>query len=162
MSLRLHSLLARSWLHLNRPAPQGRVGHATAFVLIVIAVSLCFGALRVVDAAFSGALVRFQSGRAGAVPAALMAPVDAVADDGQGGVELRECTLIEVPDASADAITLGSSRAGLRARPQPGLGAAARPPGRRETRSLASASPRHRLTAGCLRFTAPGVASIEP
>jgi len=105
MTMRLRSLLARSWPHLNRPSPQARVGHATAFVLVVIAVSLCFGALRVVDAAFSGALVRFESGRAGTASAALVPLVDAVAD-GQGGVQLRECTLIDVPDASADAITL--------------------------------------------------------
>ena len=45
------------WLHAPRWMAHAHLGRAMTLVLGVIAVSLLFGALRVVDAAVSGALV---------------------------------------------------------------------------------------------------------
>jgi hypothetical protein len=93
------------WLHAPRWLPHGHVNRAMTLVLGVIGVSLLFSALRVVDAAVSGALVERRAAvmaptAAGALarpefvmgtePPAASAPIDAV----------------EVPDATAEAISL--------------------------------------------------------
>ena len=93
------------WLHAPRWLARSHVDRAMTLVLGIIGVSLLFSALRVVDAAVSGALVERRpavmaptasSATAGPVfvmgtePPAASAPIDAV----------------EVPDATAEAISL--------------------------------------------------------
>jgi len=93
------------WLHAPRWLAHGHVNRAMTLVLGIIGVSLLFSALRVVDAAVSGALVErrapatvpMASGAMagpefviGTEPPAASAPIDAV----------------EVPDATAEAISL--------------------------------------------------------
>ena len=94
------------WLHAPRWLAHGHVNRAMTLVLGIIGVSLLFSALRVVDAAVSGALVERRAAAAtiptasaptavpefviGTEPAAASAPIDAV----------------EVPDATAEAISL--------------------------------------------------------
>ena len=93
------------WLHAPRWLAHSHVNRAMTFVLGVIGVSLLFSALRVVDAAVSGALVERRAAATaptasaatakpefvmGTEPPAASAPIDAV----------------EVPDATAEAISL--------------------------------------------------------
>ena len=93
------------WLHAPRWLAHTHVNRAMTLVLGVIVVSLLFSALRVIDAAVSGALVERRttpvaatvSGSTvrpefviGTEPPAASAPIDAV----------------EVPDATAEAISL--------------------------------------------------------
>jgi hypothetical protein len=89
------------WLHVPRWLANHHVSRAMSFVLGVIVVSLLFSALRVVDAAFSGALVERREAVAvpvapdfltGAEPPAAGTPVDTHA--------------VEVPDATAEAVRL--------------------------------------------------------
>jgi hypothetical protein len=89
------------WLHVPRWLAHHHVSRAMSFVLGVIGVSLLFSALRVVDAAFSGALVERREAVAapvapdfltGAEPPAAGAPVETHA--------------VEVPDATAEAVRL--------------------------------------------------------
>ena len=93
------------WLHAPRWLAHTHVNRAMTLVLSVIGVSLLFSALRVIDAAVSGALVERRaavvvptaSGTTarpelvmGTEPPAASAPIDAV----------------EVPDATVEAISL--------------------------------------------------------
>ena len=93
------------WLHAPRWLAHSHVNRAMTLVLGIIGVSLLFSALRVVDAAVSGALVERRAAAAvptasgptagpefviGTEPPAASAPIDAV----------------EVPDATAEAISL--------------------------------------------------------
>ena len=98
------------WLHAPRWLVHSHVNRAMTLVLGIIGVSLLFSALRVVDAAVSGALVERRAAAAvptasgptasgptagpefviGTEPPAASAPIDAV----------------EVPDATAEAISL--------------------------------------------------------
>ena len=95
------------WLHAPRWLARHHVDRAMTLVLGVIGVSVLFGALRVVDAAVSGALVE---GSAGVVsPAASAAPVAPDLTLGtappSAGVPV-ETNAVEVPDATAEAISL--------------------------------------------------------
>ena len=96
-----------TWLHAPHRLAHSRLDRAMTLVLGVIGVSLLFGALRVVDAALSGARVARRaavtvapaSGEAlapelvmGLQPPAAGAPMD-----GEG---------VDVPDATAEAISL--------------------------------------------------------
>ena len=88
------------WLHAPRWLAHGHVNRAMTLVLGIIGVSLLFSALRVVDAAVSGALIERRAAAVvptaraefviGTEPPAASAPIDAV----------------EVPDATAEAISL--------------------------------------------------------
>ena len=93
------------WLHAPRWLAHSHVNRAMTLVLGVIGVSLLFSALRVVDAAVSGALIERRAAAIaptasaaaarpefvmGIEPPAASAPIDAV----------------EVPDATAEAISL--------------------------------------------------------
>ena len=92
------------WLHAPRWLAHHHVNRAMTFVLGVIGVSLLFGALRVVDAAFSGALVERRG--------AAVAPSASGAPDFMTGVEPPaagapvEINAVEVPDATAEAVRL--------------------------------------------------------
>ena len=95
------------WLHSPRWLAHHHVNKAMTFVLGVIGVSLLFSALRVVDAAFSGALVE--------LPAAVVAPTASGAPltpdfltgtaPPAAGVPV-ETNAVEVPDATAEAVRL--------------------------------------------------------
>ena len=78
------------WLHAPRWLAHGHVNRAMTLVLGIIGVSLLFSALRVVDAAVSGALVERRA--AAAVPTASGAQV--------------QTTDVEVPEATVEAISL--------------------------------------------------------
>src|ERR1700748_820723 len=93
------------WLHAPRWLAHSHVNRAMTLVLGIIGVSLLFSALRVVDAAVSGALVEHRASAIaptasaatarpefvmGTEPPAASAPIDAG----------------EVPDAAAEAISL--------------------------------------------------------
>jgi hypothetical protein len=93
------------WLHLPRWMGHAHVSHAMSVVLGVIVVSLAFSALRVIDAEISGALI--DSPRHAAAVAAAPSASDAVIVDpptSPGGPV--DASLVEVPSASADAISL--------------------------------------------------------
>jgi len=95
------------WLHAPRWPVHHHVNRAMTFVLGVIGISLLFSALRVVDAAFSGALIERS-----AAPAAPSASGAAVAPDFMQGSPPPsagapvEINAVEVPDATAEAIRL--------------------------------------------------------
>jgi hypothetical protein len=77
--------------------PLSHAQHALIVVLGVIGISLCFGLLRIV--AVSGALHERQ-----AAPATMsMAASAAMPDDGAAVID---ATFVDVPSASADAISL--------------------------------------------------------
>ena len=79
--------------------PLSHAQHALIVVLGVIGISLCFGLLRIVDVAVSGALHERQ-----AAPATVsMAASAAMPDDGAAVID---ATFVDVPSASADAISL--------------------------------------------------------
>ena len=95
------------WLHAPRWLAQHHVDRAMTFVLGVIAVSLLFGALRVVDTAFSGALVARRA--AVVAPPASGAPAthDVVTGTQPPAAGMPvETNAVEVPDATAEAIRL--------------------------------------------------------
>jgi hypothetical protein len=111
MPLRLRFLHAPRWLRAGSRRDGPHMGHAMLLVLGVIAVSLCFGAVRVVDAAFSGALVQFHAARH--VPIAALGEDEARASNAVGAdieadsAALQDCLLKDVlPSASTDAISL--------------------------------------------------------
>ncbi len=97
------------WLHAPRWLAHAHVSRAVSLVLGVIGVSMLFSALRVVDAAFSGALIDSHHAVA-AAPAAsgspsspdMMIGVDPTA----AGPAHVDATLVEVPEATAEAISL--------------------------------------------------------
>lgn len=95
------------WLHAPRWLAQHHVSRAMSFVLGVIAVSLLFSALRVVDAAFSGALVERRA--AAVAPSASATPVAPDFTMGSAppaaGVPV-DTNAVEVPDATAEAVRL--------------------------------------------------------
>jgi len=96
MTLRFH------WLHAPHWTGHGHVDRAMTLVLGVIGVSLLFSALRVVDAAVSGALVA----RHAAAPAASGAPdVLLGADPSSAGTPV-DVSPVDVPEATAEAVSL--------------------------------------------------------
>jgi Ca2+/H+ antiporter len=95
------------WLHAPHWLTHHHVSRAMTFVLGVIGVSLLFSALRVVDAAFSGALIERRE--AVVAPAAVSMPVVPDLTTGTAppgaGVPI-ETNAVEVPDATAEAVRL--------------------------------------------------------
>lgn len=93
------------WLHVPRWLAHAHVSRAVSLVLGVICVSLLFSALRVLDAAVSGALIERRA--VAAAPAASGAP-DAVvgAAPTASGPAAVDATLVEVPEATVEAISL--------------------------------------------------------
>jgi hypothetical protein len=91
-------------LHAPRWLAHAHVDRAVALVLGVIAISLLFSALRVVDAAFSGALV--------SAPAVAASGSSSAPDPTQGtdataaGPGSIDASLVEVPEATVQAVSL--------------------------------------------------------
>ena len=95
------------WLHAPRWLAHAHVNRAVTLVLGVIGVSLLFSALRVVDAAFSGALVDTHA--VAAVPAASGAPLSPdrlIRNDPTGAGTAVDASLVDVPEATVEAVSL--------------------------------------------------------
>ena len=93
------------WLNAPRWMAHAHFSRAVTLVLGVIVVSLLFSALRVVDAAVSGALVPRPA--VALAPAASVPAQDLVGRDPTGtGAKPVEASLVDVPDAAAEAISL--------------------------------------------------------
>ena len=90
------------WLHAPRWMAQAHVSRAMTFVLGVIAVSTLFGALRVLDVAVSGRLVRRH---AVAVAPAASVPTDLLLTEPLGAGP-RPVDAEDVPDSAVEAISL--------------------------------------------------------
>ena len=91
------------WLHAPRWMAHAHFSRAVTLVLGVIVVSLLFSALRVVDAAVSGALIQ-RPAVAGA-PAASVPAHDLVGNDPTGAKPV-EASGVDVPEAAIEAISL--------------------------------------------------------
>ena len=89
------------WLRVPRWLAHHHVSRAMSFVLGVIGVSLLFSALRVVDAAFSGALVERREAVVAPVPPDFLTGAEPPA----AGVPV-DTHAVEVPDATAEAVRL--------------------------------------------------------
>jgi hypothetical protein len=91
------------WLHAQRWLAHAHVSRAVTLVLSVIGISLLSSALRVLDAAVSGALIDYRAAAvAPAASGASNAP-DAILDTGPASVD---ASLVEVPEATVQAISL--------------------------------------------------------
>ena len=91
------------WLHAPRWMGHTHVNRAMTLVLGVIGVSLLFSALRVVDAALSGALVERHA--APASPGTSSPEMLLRAEPPASGAQVQT-TDVEVPEATAEAISL--------------------------------------------------------
>jgi len=96
MTLHFRSLHAPHWL------TGIAVNRATMLVLGIIGVSLLFGALRVLDAAASVGPTRSPA----RVAASATSPLLTVTDPAAGTAAPVEADLVEVPDATANAVSL--------------------------------------------------------
>jgi len=96
------------WIHAPRWLAHAHVSRAVSLVLGVIGVSLLFSALRVVDAAVSGALIARQATAVPAVPAALVTPDRRLRRETPPSepAALETPTSVEVPEATAEAVSL--------------------------------------------------------
>ena len=96
------------WLHAPRWLAHAHVSRAVTLVLGVIGVSLLFSALRVLDVAVSGALIERRA--VAVAPAASGSPTasDVVmgTDPTGGGPTSVDASLVEVPEATVEAISL--------------------------------------------------------
>ena len=96
------------WLHAPRWLAHGHVNRAMTLVLGIIGVSLLFSALRVVDAAVSGALVERHA--VAVAPAASGAPISAdllIGTEPTGtGPAAVDASLVDVPEATVEAVSL--------------------------------------------------------
>ena len=90
------------WLHLPRWMGHAHVSRAMSVVLGVIVVSLAFSVLRVIDAQISGALVETRQHAA----AVASAPDSPIVEQPTAAGHPVDASLVEVPSASADAISL--------------------------------------------------------
>ena len=91
------------WLHAPRWMVHAHFSRAVTLVLGVIVVSLLFSALRVVDAAVSGALI--QRPAVAVAPAASVPAQDLVGNDPTGAKPV-EASGVDVPEAAIEAISL--------------------------------------------------------
>jgi len=94
------------WFHAPRWLAHTHVSRAVSLVLGVIGVSLLFSALRVVDAAISGALIDRQ---ATVVAPASMVPGDRLLGSeppSSGAAAIDTSATVEVPEATAEAVSL--------------------------------------------------------
>jgi len=89
------------WLHAPRWLADIHVSRAMRLVLGVVGVSLLFSALRVIDVAVSGVLVERR------VPVASGAPDVLInAESPASGIRPVDADLVDVPEATAEAISL--------------------------------------------------------
>ncbi len=93
------------WLHAPRWLANVHVSRAVTLVLVVIGVSLLFSALRVLDAAFSGALI---APRAVAAAPAASGTSDVLlrTDASSAAPAAVDASLVEVPEATVQAVSL--------------------------------------------------------
>ena len=97
------------WFHAPRWLAHAHVSRAVSLVLGVIGVSLLFSALRVVDAAISGALIDRRATVAAPADAALLAGPERLlraAPPSSGPEAGGMPTSVEVPEATAEAVSL--------------------------------------------------------
>ena len=95
------------WLHAPRWLAHAHVSRAVTLVLGVIGVSLLFSALRVVDAAFSGALVDTHAVTAAPAASGSSAPdLMLGTDPTAAGPKPVDASLVEVPEATVAAVSL--------------------------------------------------------
>jgi len=97
------------WFHAPRWLAHAHVSRAVSLVLGVIGVSLLFSALRVVDAAISGALIDRRAPAAAPADAALLAGPERLlraAPPSSGPEAGGMPTSVEVPEATAEAVSL--------------------------------------------------------
>lgn len=98
------------WLHVPRPRwlANVHVSRAMTLVLGIIGVSVLFGALRVLDVAISGALVEMRPvAMTPAASAASTSPDVVIGTEPPGaGVRPVDADLVEVPEATAQAVSL--------------------------------------------------------
>ena len=91
------------WLHAPRWLANAHVNRAVTLVLGIIGVSLLFSALRVVDAAVSGAVLAHRV--VAVVPAASGSPELLIGTDPTSACKPVD-TDLDVPDATVEAISL--------------------------------------------------------
>ena len=97
------------WFHAPRWLAHAHVSRAVSLVLGVIGVSLLFSALRVIDAAVSGALIDRRATVVAPAGAALpLAPERLLraAPPSSGPDAAETPTSVEVPEATAEAVSL--------------------------------------------------------
>jgi hypothetical protein len=92
------------WLHAPRWMAHAHFSRAVTLVLGVIVVSMLFSALRVVDAAVSGALIERHA--ASATPAASVAAEFQTGNDPTGAKPVDASVVDDVPEAAVEAISL--------------------------------------------------------
>ncbi len=94
------------WLHAPRWMAHAHFSRAVTLVLGVIVVSMLFSALRVVDAAVSGALVERHA--ASATPAASVPADIQIGNDppGAGAKPVDASVVDDVPEAAVEAVSL--------------------------------------------------------
>jgi hypothetical protein len=103
MTLHFHWLRAPRWL------AHAHVDRAVTLVLGVIGVSLVFSTLRVLDVALSGALISTRNHAVAMAPAAsgpAFVPDQQIVTDPAGASAPVDASLVEVPEAAAEAISL--------------------------------------------------------
>ena len=96
------------WLHAPRWLAHAHVNRAMTLVLGVIGVSLVFSALRVLDVAFSGALIATRNHAVAMAPTASgpLVPDQQIVTDPAGAGAPVDASLVEVPEAAAEPISL--------------------------------------------------------
>ena len=94
------------WFHAPRWLAHAHVSRAVSLVLGVIGVSLLFSALRVVDAALSGALIERRAAVATPAASGASMPDSLIATDPTGGGAMDTSTTVDVPEATAEAVSL--------------------------------------------------------
>ena len=94
------------WLHAPRWMVHTHVNRAMTLVLGVIGVSLLFSALRVVDAAVSGALVERHAAVVAPASSGTSSPEMLLRTEPPASGAQVQATDVEVPEATAEAISL--------------------------------------------------------
>ena len=92
------------WIHASRWFAHAHVNRAVSLVLGIIGVSLLFGALRIVDAAISGALIERRAPVLG--PASLPSPDRLIGSEPPSSGAAVDTSTVEVPAATAEAVSL--------------------------------------------------------
>lgn len=96
------------WLHAPRWLAHAHVSRAVTLVLGVIGVSLLFSALKVLDVAVSGALIERRAATVAPAASGLPTTPDVMlgADPTGAGTAPVDASLVEVPEATVEAISL--------------------------------------------------------
>ena len=94
------------WLHAPRWLAHAHVSRAVTLVLGIIGVSLLFSALRVVDAAISGALIERRATVVTPAASGAGVPDRLIATDPASGASAVDTSTVDVPEATAEAVSL--------------------------------------------------------